>query len=580
MSNSSMPSRLRRNSHATRAILNDASNNSLKENSPSSSNSCGERDCSSPSMPREHRQNGRKLISKKSSRSSRNSASEPYSSGSPRTTTWVHSRCSAASSCSELSPCSSPVLFASHNEQLRPASRTHILPNHTDEALSAEFGGVQLGSQSVIDVLEDDDDDGDAVFETCPWLKGNSIEDHYEAMEFDNDILEELCVPTPDRSDGSSRFPISKLSNLGASSLNQSFPPANMTRQAAATASPQLTASRQIKPSNTAFRATCAQGQLAGSPLLLPAASQPSASPARQIAENPGRPAPRRAVTLQRSQSESAASRRPVPDLVPSSSEDRKSVPLSRDVRSEADVCSPLPKLQSAMQSDHDYEYPLPLTDTRHCKRKYIRAYISGETLSRLLKGEYAEHFTHVLVLDCRFSFEYDGGHILNAQRAWLREHVLNHLFYNPQVPFTETHRTAVVFHCEFSAQRGPDQYEFARCLDDIFSHGTGQRLWPNMFILEKGYREFYKNYPEHCFGKYCEMKDTTKASDLAHDEQILECSRLSVQDAEKLEEDHAAFFEMRKQFVKGGRSALTNPRRMVQGGEPMTPVHQITKYR
>lgn len=116
--------------------------------------------------------------------------------------------------------------------------------------------------------------------------------------------------------------------------------------------------------------------------------------------------------------------------------------------------------------------------------------YISGQTLADLIDGKYNSHFDQHVILDCRFAFEYSGGSIAGACphrspvltmailplrpplnlppatgaiNVWLRENLINTLFGDPIVDISDGKRVAVIFHCEFSAHRGPLQYHFAR---------------------------------------------------------------------------------------------------------------------
>jgi rhodanese-related sulfurtransferase len=61
-----------------------------------------------------------------------------------------------------------------------------------------------------------------------------------------------------------------------------------------------------------------------------------------------------------------------------------------------------------------------------------------------------------VLVFDCRFSYEYVGGHIRTALHKDTDDAVLSYLFSNETPRFDQ--QTALVFHCEFSSRRGPSR--------------------------------------------------------------------------------------------------------------------------
>lgn len=48
---------------------------------------------------------------------------------------------------------------------------------------------------------------------------------------------------------------------------------------------------------------------------------------------------------------------------------------------------------------------------TRSSNQKDLRL-ITPDTLTDLLAGRYEKHFDQVMIIDCRFPFEYAGGHI------------------------------------------------------------------------------------------------------------------------------------------------------------------------
>ena len=60
------------------------------------------------------------------------------------------------------------------------------------------------------------------------------------------------------------------------------------------------------------------------------------------------------------------------------------------------------------------------------------------------------------------------------------------------------------MFHCEFSAKRGPNQWGTLRKLDRTINELKYPKLFfPEMYLLEKGFSDFYVTYPELCVGGY-----------------------------------------------------------------------------
>ena len=82
--------------------------------------------------------------------------------------------------------------------------------------------------------------------------------------------------------------------------------------------------------------------------------------------------------------------------------------------------------------------------------------------LDALLDGHYDAQIDTFHVIDCRFDYEYNGGHIPGAininTTAGVEEFLLGLDADKPQ-PSTSndpTRKTILVFHCEFSVKRAP----------------------------------------------------------------------------------------------------------------------------
>jgi M-phase inducer tyrosine phosphatase len=78
------------------------------------------------------------------------------------------------------------------------------------------------------------------------------------------------------------------------------------------------------------------------------------------------------------------------------------------------------------------------------------------------LDGKYNDDITDFHVIDCRFDYEYQGGHIPGAVNinttAAVEELLLGPSLTKPRpsVSGDKARKTILVFHCEFSAKRAP----------------------------------------------------------------------------------------------------------------------------
>jgi M-phase inducer tyrosine phosphatase len=127
--------------------------------------------------------------------------------------------------------------------------------------------------------------------------------------------------------------------------------------------------------------------------------------------------------------------------------------------------------------------------------------YITGKTLCLLLDGFYSDLFDSIVVVDARFKYEFDGGHIRDAVN--ITDPVeLKSLYFASLNP-----RCVFVFHCEFSQVRGPSLAGFFREIDR--SINVYPRLhYPDVYILDGGYSVFYRKFGGWCKGGYTRMFD------------------------------------------------------------------------
>lgn len=130
---------------------------------------------------------------------------------------------------------------------------------------------------------------------------------------------------------------------------------------------------------------------------------------------------------------------------------------------------------------------------------------IDKETLLDVLDGKYADMFDQKVVIDCRFEYEYDGGHIQGAVNHNDKELLASQLFQTPIAG-----RTLLIFHCEYSAHRAPLMARHIRSEDRTINAEHYPRLtYPEVYILDGGYSGFFAEHRTRCFPQeYVEMSD------------------------------------------------------------------------
>lgn len=127
---------------------------------------------------------------------------------------------------------------------------------------------------------------------------------------------------------------------------------------------------------------------------------------------------------------------------------------------------------------------------------------ITKDTFIHVLEGKYAQEMGDVAVIDCRFEYEYLGGHICGALNFNDKEEMAGKLF-EENIMSSKT----LVFHCEYSAHRAPIMAKYIRQRDRAVNQNAYPRLtYPEVYILDGGYKGFYSAHSDKCVGTYIEM--------------------------------------------------------------------------
>lgn len=132
---------------------------------------------------------------------------------------------------------------------------------------------------------------------------------------------------------------------------------------------------------------------------------------------------------------------------------------------------------------------------------KRISAEVAASLVLKHIERDY-------LFVDARFSYEYNGGHIKGAVNI-RDEEIVKKLLDEPKL---------LIFYCEFSSVRGPKLAAELRNLDRQTSLYPTLKC-PEIYILEGGYSNFYKQYPGCCDPvSYIRMHDTKFAFECSNE--------------------------------------------------------------
>ncbi|ESN99793.1 hypothetical protein HELRODRAFT_135400, partial [Helobdella robusta] len=123
-----------------------------------------------------------------------------------------------------------------------------------------------------------------------------------------------------------------------------------------------------------------------------------------------------------------------------------------------------------------------------------------------LLIGQYDDQVSKCAIIDCRYPYEYHGGHIKVS-------------FCLLFVCSFDSRKSVLIFHCEFSSERGPRLLQHLRSRDREAHIMTYPQLYyPEIYLLDGGYKAFYEAYPHLCEPqRYKPMDHADHAHELRH---------------------------------------------------------------
>ncbi|KAI5364227.1 Putative M-phase inducer phosphatase, Rhodanese-like domain, Rhodanese-like domain superfamily [Septoria linicola] len=173
-------------------------------------------------------------------------------------------------------------------------------------------------------------------------------------------------------------------------------------------------------------------------------------------------------------------------------------------MKEEQETFSPQSSLSSVMDIEQESTHKLPFFVPDDEPEGLPR--ITQETMLDVLAQKYADKYERVLVIDCRFEYEYEGGHIESAVNFNDKQHLASELFEKAVPPSN----TLLIFHCEYSVHRAPLTAKFIRGHDRTINAANYPHLtYPEMYILDGGYSKFFAEHPSRCFPQnYVEMND------------------------------------------------------------------------
>ncbi|XP_064018545.1 M-phase inducer phosphatase 1 [Pogoniulus pusillus] len=197
---------------------------------------------------------------------------------------------------------------------------------------------------------------------------------------------------------------------------------------------------------------------------------------------------------MERSQEENSPGKSKKRKSLPGApSEDSMSLKTMKTKSSTAEIESILDSDQRDLIGDFSKVYLFHTVDGKHQDLKYI----DSEMIVSVLTGKFASFIKKCVIIDCRYPYEYEGGHIKGAVNLHMEEDVEDYLLKKPIQP-SENKRVIVVFHCEFSSERGPRMCRFVRERDRLGNEYPNLH-YPELYVLKGGYRDFFLRCRSFC---------------------------------------------------------------------------------
>uniref|UniRef100_A0A671TAN4 M-phase inducer phosphatase n=1 Tax=Sinocyclocheilus anshuiensis TaxID=1608454 RepID=A0A671TAN4_9TELE len=136
----------------------------------------------------------------------------------------------------------------------------------------------------------------------------------------------------------------------------------------------------------------------------------------------------------------------------------------------------------------------LPTVEGKHQELKYI----TPDIMVKAINGQYSDLVERLFVIDCRYPYEYEGGHITGALNLHQEDQIEDYFLKNPILPECPAKRVLLVFHCEFSSERGPRMCRHVRQRDRDLNEYPNLH-YPELYILKGGYKDFFPLHKSVC---------------------------------------------------------------------------------
>ncbi|CAB3408835.1 unnamed protein product [Caenorhabditis bovis] len=159
-----------------------------------------------------------------------------------------------------------------------------------------------------------------------------------------------------------------------------------------------------------------------------------------------------------------------------------------------------------------EVKYRLPAVDRPQKESQAFRS-ISPMTLLNEFRKRGDDFFSKFVIVDCRYPYEYKGGHIKGAVN--IHKPTDLEAFFFPHDPANVICKKIPIFYCEYSQKRGPAMAHLLRSLDRVRNELKYPHVeYPEMYLLDHGYKTLWS--VEEC-REICEPCDYVAMLDARH---------------------------------------------------------------
>ncbi|CAI2350413.1 unnamed protein product [Caenorhabditis sp. 36 PRJEB53466] len=141
---------------------------------------------------------------------------------------------------------------------------------------------------------------------------------------------------------------------------------------------------------------------------------------------------------------------------------------------------------ESGSPARNEVTYSLPsVADPKKVSLAYRS--ISPQTILSEMRRLGAAFSDRYALYDCRYPYEYAGGHLRGAVNLYKKSDIRME-FFDAQKP-----KRIPIFYCEFSQKRGPSMANAVRSIDRVRNeHNYPHLEHPEMYLLDRGYKNLW----------------------------------------------------------------------------------------